>query len=158
MPVVGLISDTHGFLDPQVHEHFAGVDHIIHAGDIGWPSLVLELAAIAPVTAVRGNTDTHPGWPDTAVVRLDGRCLLVHHIVRPHRLHPDLARRLATEKPDAVVFGHTHAPFRQVIDGVWFVNPGSAGEGRNGQPRSLARLSWTADTPGFEVTFIELGR
>lgn len=158
MPVVGLIADTHGYLDPQVAEHFAGVDHIIHAGDIGWPSLVLELEAIAPVTAVRGNTDAHPGWPETAAVQLDDRCLLVHHIVRPHRLSPELARAVASKKADAVIFGHTHAPFQEVIDGVWFVNPGSAGEGRGGRPRSLARLSWTANVPGFEVTFIELGR
>lgn len=157
MPSIGLISDTHGYLDPRVAEHFAGVDHILHAGDVGWPALLLELEVLAPVTAVRGNTDTHPGWPDTAVVRRDARCLLVQHIVRPGRLAPDLARAVKREAADAVIFGHTHAPSREVVDGVWFINPGSAGQSRGGRPRSIARLSWEPGVAGFEVAFIELG-
>lgn len=158
VPRVGLISDTHGYLDPQVRGHFAGMDHIIHAGDIGWPSLLLELEDIAPVTAVRGNTDDHPGWRETATVTLDGCVLLVRHVVDPRRPTPELRRRLARLRPDVVVFGHTHRTFCEVRDGVLFVNPGSAGQGRGTQPRSIARLEWTVGTTDFAVTFIELGR
>lgn len=157
MPRVGLISDTHGYLDPQVRAHFAGVDHIIHAGDVGWPSLLLELEDLAPVTAVRGNTDDHPHWPETATVILDGRVLLAHHIVDPRRLTPELRRRLARARPHVVVFGHTHRTFCETIDGVMFVNPGSAGQGRAGRPRSLAHLEWTPGSADLAVRFIELG-
>lgn len=157
MPTLGLIADTHGYLDPRVAEHFAGVDHILHAGDIGGPSLLRALEALAPVTAVRGNTDPYPDWPETAVVHLDGRCLLVHHIVRPHRLSPELQRALEATRAEVVVFGHTHEPFEAVRDGVLFVNPGSAGQSRNAQPRSVARLSWPPGTAQTEVRFIVLG-
>jgi hypothetical protein len=158
MPRVGLISDTHGHLDPQVLGHFAGVDHIVHAGDIGWPSVLLELEALAPVTAVSGNTDTHPTWRETELVHLDDRLLLVHHIVEPRRLKPDLQRRILRERPDVVVFGHTHATFCEVIEGVMYVNPGSAGRARFGQPRTVAVLQWETGATELDVEFIELGR
>lgn len=157
MPRVGLISDTHGYLDPQVRAHFAGVNHIIHAGDVGWPSLLLELEDLAPVTAVRGNTDDQPHWPETATVTLDGRVLLAHHIVDPRRLTSGLRRRLSRARPDVVVFGHTHRTFCETIDGVMFVNPGSAGQSRPGRPRSIAHLEWTPGAADLAVRFIELG-
>lgn len=158
MPCLGLMADTHGYLDPQVRTHFAGVEHILHAGDIGWPSLLLDLEDIAPVTAVAGNTDSlHPHLRETEVLPCDGRLLLLKHIVTPHRPTPEFRRHLARTRPDVVVFGHTHQPFQEVIDGVLFVNPGSAGQGRHGRPRSLARLEWAPGTTDFQLTFIELG-
>ena len=82
---VGVISDTHGHMDPRVKEIFeqARVDHIIHAGDIGLPFLILDLEDIAPVTAVLGNVDQGINYKDTEMVELRGRKFLVHHTVAP---------------------------------------------------------------------------
>ena len=138
---IGVISDTHDYLDPKVHKLFDGVDHILHGGDVGMPWLVLELQTIAPVTVVLGNTD-EPGlrYPLTATVALQGRKFLVHHIVSPTRLEDELGRTIQREKPDVVVFGHTHKPFCQEINGVLFFNPGYAGKSRFGMERSVAIL------------------
>jgi putative phosphoesterase len=158
VPRIGLISDTHGFLDPQVVDHFAGVDRIVHAGDIGWPSLLLELEAVAPVTAVAGNTDNHPGWDLTEVLEFGGCRILVHHIVEPRRLTDDLRRRIQRVEPHVVVFGHTHTTALERIDGVLYVNPGSAAQGRSGQPRSVAILHGADGAADLAVDFITLGR
>ena len=80
---IGVISDTHGWLDRQVPKLFAGVEHILHAGDIGSDAIVAELEAVAPVTAVLGNTDYSAAFRLTEVVALAGRKFLVHHIVKP---------------------------------------------------------------------------
>lgn len=157
MPRVGLISDTHGFLDPAVATHFAGVDHIIHGGDIGWPRIILELEQIAPVTAVLGNVDTGLHFRETELITIERRRILVHHIVNPRKLSDPVQRRLARERPDIVVFGHTHEPFCEVVDGVLFVNPGSAGKSRFGKPRTLAVLHWVAGDGDLQVDFTELG-
>src|SRR2546427_4280870 len=97
---LGVISDTHGHFDPKIPNLFAGVDHILHGGDIGLPWLILELEVIAPVTAVLGNTDD-AGLPfkQTAVDELAGRKFLVHHIVNPHAPAEPLKTRLARERP-----------------------------------------------------------
>ncbi len=137
---IGLISDTHGFLDPKVPEIFAGVSHILHAGDIGGDSIVVELGAIAPVTAVLGNTDSSPTFRLTEVVALAQRKFLVHHIVNPHALKEDLQLRIARERPDAVVFGHTHKVFCETIGGVLYLNPGYAGKPKSGAERTVAIL------------------
>jgi len=137
---LGLISDTHGYLDPRVEKIFAGVDHILHAGDIGPDLLIAQLEAIAPVTAVLGNNDASPCFRLTESVTLGGRKFLVQHIVTPRELHSDLKLRLGRERPDAVIFGHTHKPFNEVISGIHFLNPGYAGKNRFGQERSVAIL------------------
>jgi uncharacterized protein len=137
---IGLISDTHGFLDPKVHEIFAGVGHILHAGDIGDDSIIVELNAIAPVTAVLGNTDGSPSFRLTEVVVLAGRKFLLHHIVNPHELKESLQLQMARERPDAVVFGHTHRVFCKTIGGVLYLNPGYAGKPKHGVERTVAIL------------------
>jgi hypothetical protein len=137
---IGVISDTHNFLDPRVPELFAGVDQILHAGDIGLPWLLLELERIAPVTAVVGNTDAGLPQPETAWCELAGRRFLLQHIVDPDGLSPALATRIQRDRPHVVVFGHTHRPFERIVDGVLFFNPGYAGKPRFNQPRSLAIL------------------
>jgi putative phosphoesterase len=138
---IGVISDTHNYLDPRVPELFAGVEHILHGGDIGLPALLRELEKIAPVTAVSGNTDD-PGfhYPQTQLALLAGRKFLVHHIVNPHALDDSFAARLAHERPDAVIFGHSHKPFCESMAGILFFNPGYAGKSRFGMPRTVAIL------------------
>src|ERR1019366_7487566 len=137
---IGLISDTHGFLDPKVPEIFAGVSHILHAGDMGGDSIIVELEAIAPVTAVLGNTDSSTTFRLTEVVALAQRKFFVHHIVNPHALKENLQFQVARERPDAVVFGHTHKAFCETIGGVLYLNPGYAGKPKFGAERTVAIL------------------
>ncbi|MCP5517964.1 MAG: metallophosphoesterase family protein [Verrucomicrobiales bacterium] len=151
MARIGLISDTHNHLPPQVLEIFTGVDHILHAGDIGQPRILLQLEAIAPVTAVAGNTDYDPSYRETERLQLAGLDFLVQHIVDPHHLHGRLAEHLRTDPPDVLVFGHTHRTFCQRVDGVLFVNPGSASRPRLGGGCSVAILR--ATDAGPEVDF-----
>jgi putative phosphoesterase len=153
--VVGLVSDTHGHLYPPVRQLLEGVDHIIHAGDVGSPQVLAALKAIAPVTAVRGNCD-YDVWaaslPVEAMIELGGVRFLVGHIAG--RLRDTLAREQTraqargTDGPPraqirVVVTGHTHRVEDQERDGVLYVNPGSAGPERFGHPRTMARLHIT---------------
>lgn len=140
---IGLISDTHGFLDPRIERLFAGVDHILHAGDIGPDLIIAQLEAIAPTTAVLGNNDSSPSFSLTRAVTLGTHQFLVHHIVTPHALETELQARIADEQPHFVIFGHSHKPFNEVIDGIHFLNPGYAGKPRFNQTRSVAVLEGT---------------
>jgi putative phosphoesterase len=151
---IGVISDTHDFLDPRVQELFAGVDHILHAGDIGTVWITFQLEQIAPVTAVFGNTDAGLDFKETELVQVAGRKFLVQHIVNP--LEPDekLRRRLMKDRPEFVVFGHTHKAFDQTLGGVRFFNPGYAGRPKFNQPRSVAILH--ANGAGTEAELIPL--
>lgn len=137
---IGILSDTHSFLDPRIAQIFDGVEHLLHAGDVGPHSLLLELETIAPVTAVLGNTDGGVDLNLTEVVRLVGRKFLVQHIVNPHVPGEDLKIRIARERPAAVVFGHTHKRFCQTLGDVLFLNPGYAGKPKFGAERSVAIL------------------
>jgi putative phosphoesterase len=137
---LGILSDTHGFLDPRIPELFAGVDHILHAGDIGYASIILELETIAPVTAVIGNTDAGLDFRETEAVQLGLRKFLVRHIVNPHAPDLKLHSRLLRDRPDAVVFGHTHRMFCQTVGRTLFFNPGYAGKPKYNTERSVALL------------------
>ena len=105
------------------------------------PRILHNLEEIAPVTAVSGNTD-EAGWHyrETELVTLAGRKFLLHHIVNPNQLSDPLVDRLRRERPDVVVFGHTHKPFSQTLAGTLFFNPGYAGKSRFSMPRSVAIL------------------
>jgi len=151
---IGVISDTHGFLDPKIPRLFAGVEHILHAGDIGPDAIIAELEAVAPVTAVLGNTDASPNFRLTETVALAGRKFLVHHIVNPREPAGELRLRIARERPDAVVFGHTHKAFSETIDGVLYLNPGYAGKPKFGTERSVAILH--CDGKGMRPEFLPL--
>ncbi len=151
---IGVISDTHGWLDPEIPRLFAGVEHILHAGDIGSDGIVAGLEAVAPVTAVLGNTDSSPSFRLTEVIVLAGRKFLVHHIVYPRALTEELRLRIARERPAAVVFGHTHKAFCETIDGVLYLNPGYAGKPKFGLERSAAILH--CDGKGMRVEFLPL--
>ncbi|HHY84126.1 MAG TPA: metallophosphoesterase family protein [Verrucomicrobia bacterium] len=151
---IGVLSDTHGYLDPKIETVFKGVDHILHAGDVGSAWITAELAQIAPVTAVLGNVDKTLHLRDTELVEVGGRRFLVHHIVDPRDLSDYLRERIAQDRPDAVVFGHTHQRFCQMFGGVLFFNPGYAGKQRFDLDRSVAILRW--DEHGIRPQYIEL--
>lgn len=151
---LGVISDTHGFLDPRVENFFAGVDHILHAGDIGNPLIELELKFIAPVTLVLGNNDAGLPFKETEVITLAEKKFLLHHIVNPRALSEKMASRIHRDRPDVVVFGHTHKPFAEMVDGTFFFNPGYAGKPKFGAERSVALLH--CDANGIRHEFIPL--
>jgi putative phosphoesterase len=131
---IGLVSDTHDLLRPEVLAYLRGSDHIVHAGDICGPDVLQALAALAPLTAVRGNNDRGP-WagalPETETVVLAG--------VTIHVLH-DLKELVLPAGVQVVVTGHSHKPAVQEREGVLYVNPGSAGPRRFKLPISAAEL------------------
>ena len=152
---IGIISDTHNFFNPRIPKLFEGVEHILHGGDIGLPWIVLELEAIAPVTAVLGNTDdSRLHFKETESVELASRKFLVHHIVDPHALTDPIKGRIAREQPQIVVFGHTHKPFAETIGGRFYFNPGYAGQSRFGLERSVAVLH--CDAKSIRPQFLPL--
>jgi uncharacterized protein len=154
MTRIGILSDTHGFLDPKVLELFKGVNHILHAGDIGLPWLILELEDIAPVTAVTGNTDERLEFKETELVEVGGRKFLLHHMVDVHSPDDKIKRRIIRENPDVVVFGHTHKRFCETQGQTLYFNPGYAGKPRLNLARSVAVL--TCDEKGITADYFEL--
>jgi len=142
---IGVISDTHGFLDPSVLKHFKGVDHILHAGDIGYPSIILELEHIAPVTAVTGNTDCGLDFRETEWVALGSKKFMLHHIVPPFTPDPGLLSKLTRTETNVLIFGHTHRQFAKTFDNVFLFNPGYSGKPRHGVERSVAILETDGD-------------
>jgi putative phosphoesterase len=138
---IGIISDTHGLLRPEAAQRLAGVAHIIHAGDIGRADVLAGLRRIAPLTAIRGNVDTGDWakeYPDTQVVRLGERSFYVLHDLQELQIDP------AGRGIDVVVSGHSHRPRVETIDGVLYLNPGSAGPRRFKLPITLATLELSA--------------
>jgi putative phosphoesterase len=151
---IGVLSDTHGHLDPKISGLFKGVDRIFHAGDIGLPWLILQLEEIAPVTAVSGNTDVGLEYKETELVQLENRKFLLHHVVDVNAPAEKLKRRIIRENPDVVVFGHTHKRFCETIGQTLYFNPGYAGKQRFNLPRSVAVL--TCDEKGITADYFEL--
>ena len=149
--VIGLISDTHGLLRPQAIAALAGVDLIIHAGDIGKPAVLTELKKIAPVAAIKGNNDTGD-WaerlPEYRNVKVGQHRLYVIHNV--HELGFDPAAR----KYRIVISGHSHKPTIVEKDGVLFVNPGSPGPRRFKLPVAVGKIF--VDGPNIRAEIIEL--
>jgi putative phosphoesterase len=145
---LGVISDTHGLLRPEALGRLAGVQHIIHAGDIGSPDIVPRLRAIAPVTAIRGNVDTEdwarefPVWESVTVA---GRSIYVVHDLGELDLDPVAAG------VDIVISGHTHRPKIEIVNGVLYINPGSAGPRRFTLPVTLATIDLTVEAIRPEI-------
>ena len=152
---VGVISDTHGLLRPEAVAALAGVERIVHAGDIGSPEVIAALERIAPVSAVRGNNDRE-AWaadiPDTEVVAVGDVSLYVLHDVHELDLDPRAAGFAA------VIAGHSHQPRMDERDGVLYLNPGSAGPRRFKLPISLARLTITGTRLDARLVTLEIPR
>ena len=149
---VGIISDTHGLLRAQAVEVLIGTDCIIHAGDVGKPLILEQLAAVARVIAVRGNIDRGP-WaerlPTTETIVAGGGLLHVLHDVNDLDLNP----RAASIR--VVISGHSHQPSIREENGVLYLNPGSAGPRRFKLPVSVARLE-IDEAGGLAARLIEL--
>ena len=152
---VGVISDTHGMVRAEVHEAFAGVDLILHAGDIGGEEILEELQYIAPVMAVQGNMD-YGAWlkgiPASRDVQLGRkRIYLVHD---PMHIHFDPVEG----DFQVVIYGHTHSPHLEKRNGVLLLNPGSAGPRRKSKPVSLAILTVDGNSVDAELIELSCGR
>ena len=149
--MIGVISDTHGLVRPQVAELFKGAEMIIHAGDIGSSKVLDSLEAIAPVKAVRGNNDRDP-WaqtiPLTHVIEHDSHCFYVLHELE------SLDLDLTAPEFSGVIFGHSHRPCAEIRKGMLYLNPGSAGPRRFRLPLTVARLHF--NKTGLTPEIIEL--
>ncbi|TBU75034.1 YfcE family phosphodiesterase [Pseudomonas daroniae] len=134
---IGLIADTHGLLRPEALAALQGVDHLIHAGDIGGPQILAELEGIAPLSVVRGNNDDD-AWADTIperlILRFGKTSLYVLHDLKQLDIEPRM------QGIDVVIAGHSHKPLHEERDGVLYLNPGSAGPRRFKLPISVALL------------------
>ena len=135
---IGLISDTHGLLRPEALQALVGVEHIIHAGDIGTAAIIESLRNIAPVDAVRGNNDKGPWakeFPPWLALEFGGVGIHVLHDVKELDVDP------AAAGFRVVIAGHSHKPLVTERDGVLFVNPGSAGPRRFSLPVTIGYLT-----------------
>lgn len=153
---IGIVSDTHGRLDPSVLAAFAGVTHIIHAGDIGKRSVLRKLEKVAPVTAVSGNTDIGKlakELPTQTVGEAAGVTFLVAH--KPKQLRR-LLRRGAPEGVRLVITGHLHEPQVRWEDGVLHLNPGTASSPEEGDPAPTVAVI-TVHEDLLTVTFVPVG-
>jgi putative phosphoesterase len=150
---VGVIADTHGLLRPEAVAALAGVERILHAGDIGSLEVLAGLGRVAPVTAVRGNND-RGAWaadiPETEVVEIGGASLYVLHDLHELSLDPRAAGFAA------VIAGHSHQPRLEERDGVLYLNPGSAGPRRFRLPISVARLTVSGARVRAELVRLEI--
>jgi putative phosphoesterase len=152
--IVGLISDTHSLIRPEVFTALAGVDLILHAGDVGGSDVLVELGAIAPIQAVYGNTDG-PGDPNLrARLRLDVDGLSIH-VSHGHELgSPTPEKLLARYDADVVIFGHTHKPLVERSGGRLVVNPGAAGPRRFSLKPSVARMTVNDGRAEVEIVWL----
>jgi len=148
---LGIISDTHGMLRPEVLEVFAEVDQIVHAGDIGSLDLLTDLEALAPVTAVYGNTDgpdVRARLPRVARLRIDGFDIVVTHGDQFGRDVPSEGLHELFPEADILIHGHTHIPKLENVDVVVTVmNPGSAGARRYDIPASVGIMELESGIP-----------
>jgi uncharacterized protein len=152
---LGIVSDTHGLLRPEVIPALKGVDQILHVGDVGKIAILEELAKIAPVTAIRGNVDREGvcgKLPETEVFLAEGHYIYMLHDLKTLHLDP------AAAKFAAVLSGHTHVPNYHTKKGVLYFNPGSCGPRRFELPITLGLLTVNAQgdlTP--EIVYLPLG-
>lgn len=158
----GVISDTHGRLDPKELKAFAGVDRIFHAGDIGSDAVLKALQQIAPVTAVRGNNDLEAPLkrlPDLQLVEIDGRAILLIHDVKDYfKPSEKMRRQLQGADPDIILSGHSHQGAIEQKEGVLYFNPGGAGPRRFSLKRSIGLMEWDERAVRLKLIFLEGGQ
>lgn len=146
--ILGVISDTHGLLRPEAVEALRGKDAIVHAGDVGEPSILTALRELAPLTAIRGNIDRGDlarDLPATALAILEGVAIYVLH----NLADLDLTPRVAGIR--VVISGHTHKPLIREESGVLYLNPGSAGPRRFHYPVTVGELTVEEGTPRARI-------
>ncbi len=139
---IGVVSDTHGLLRPEVLPALRGVDHILHLGDVGNQSILESLAKIAPVNAIRGNVDRTGACsrlPETEVFLFEGHYLYLLHDLGTLHLDPAAARF------SAVLYGHSHKPHIERRKSVLYFNPGSCGPRRFELPVTLGIMTVRAE-------------
>ena len=153
--VIGLISDTHGLVRAKVHQALAGVELILHAGDVGGDLILDELELIAPVMAVFGNTDAlgDPRLRASIDCTIGGVSI---HVSHGHEVGtPTPSRLLEKYAADVIVYGHTHRQLVTRADGRLVVNPGAAGARRFKLEPSVARLAIRAGVAEVEIIPLE---
>jgi putative phosphoesterase len=161
---IGLLSDTHSYLDPKVLEHFSKCDQIWHAGDIGDPGVLTELQSIKPVKAVFGNIDDKDmqvQWPENYRVDIEGMSILMTHIGgTPPRYNPRVKKLLAEKTPGLFICGHSHIlkiGRDPALNNMLFVNPGAAGNHGFHHMKTILRFEiLEGEVRNMEV--IELGK
>jgi len=152
---IGVISDTHGSINPAAFDFFNDVDLILHAGDIGNSDIITELEAFAPVTAVLGNTDGFPftgRYPEREIIYIKGKKIyLTHAVINGNRQIPSVIKDIENNAPDIVIFGHTHRQHAFKKKGIFFFNPGSAGPVRAGTRPGVGILTIDDSIEGLGV-------
>ena len=148
---IGIISDTHGNLSRQALQALEGVSRILHAGDIGGPEVLTQLERVAPVTAVRGNTDG--AWareiPLTEMLTLGHKTIYILHDLFALDLEP------AAAGIDLVISGHTHRAESRIVKDIVYFNPGTASVPRHGGPLTVGRIR--ISTNGIHPDIIQIG-
>jgi uncharacterized protein len=151
--IVGVISDTHGLLRPEALRALRGSNHIIHAGDVGDPAILVELGKIAPLTAIRGNIDKD-AWANrlhnTEVLEFAGKAFYILHDRKQLDLNPQAAGFAA------VISGHSHQSLIETVNNVLYFNPGSAGPRRFKLPVTVGRIAITDDRLQPEIINLEV--
>lgn len=159
MVKIGVVSDTHGVIHPRAFHYLEGTDMILHAGDIGSEEVLLELEALAPVTAVSGNTDVAPlafECREREIIEIGGRIIyLAHRVMEGGRYLPYVLRDIGRVGPDVVVFGHTHRQHAEWMDGILFFNPGGAGHRRPGTKLGVGLLTIGEEGINHETFYLE---
>lgn len=155
MTRIGVVSDTHGTLHDAVVSRLAGVDEIIHAGDIGNQHIIEQLGTVAPVKAITGNVDwggrLDRVYPKILSHEVDGYHIFVKHIGgMPAEWYP----RLPEPQPDVAICGHSHRPLCERFKDVLFLNPGAAGQPRFGRGGSIAILRFDDDRADAEIVHL----
>jgi len=152
--LLGLVSDTHNLVRPEIYDALEGVELILHAGDVGGPAVVAELATVAPVRAVFGNTDVpgEPGLAESLDLKIDGVTI---HVSHGHEVGgPTPEKLLKRYSADVIVFGHTHKPLIEQVGKRIVVNPGAAGPRRFSLKPSVARMTVNDGQVEVEIVWL----
>ena len=156
---IGVISDTHGIIQPSAFDYLDESDIILHAGDVGGENIIMELETIAPVKAVWGNTDVHPITTickKVEIVEASGKKIyLIHRFMEGNYRIPSVCNDINSKKPDVVVFGHTHSQYEKLEEDTLYFNPGSAGHVRPGTKPAVGMLTINDSKISHEIFYLD---